>query len=266
MTTISVITRWSDGEARFANRFLYNWECADEIVVVDGGSKDNSKELLLEDPRVKWSEFTEKVKGKRGGWRNPEGKHLNKCIETATGDWIVLAEADMWPSISLGHILRPLLETTEADLVASVFYHISTDKQCYYPSISGQVYTAWRREIGEKKGIRCDDKQDFHPKLKIKPLCNNMVRIPQNFFNRIHMTFDDNDWVERKRKFYKEVHAWPGVDYREKWAQRILPDHMMWYGDHHIMNGDMGKIEQVKLKAMELLNKGFDKKIKYAWK
>jgi len=78
---ISVCSRWLN-DSIYAHEFIANWKyIADEICICDGGSETEDLSATLSEFEqykkqggiFKHSSFTEKVLGKNGGWRNPEG-------------------------------------------------------------------------------------------------------------------------------------------------------------------------------------------------
>jgi len=226
MTFLSVTTRWKN-EQRFATRFLRNWGMADEIIVVDGGSTDNSEAILCSDARVKWYSFTETIPGKVKGSRNPEGKHINECLKRATGEWVAHTEADAWPTIPLQERFIDTLKNTKKDALFTWLYYICPGQREHYPNtMVGPGLTAWRNSIG----LRADNKSLFEPALYVPDDIEKDHRTLSIEFGRVHMTYEDEGLVEQKRKFYREVHGIEQPHPDEIWeVKEPLPENCRWH-------------------------------------
>lgn len=223
---LSVTTRWFN-EERFARRFLANWHIADEIIIADGGSTDNSRAILTADSRVRWFDFLEKVPGRNGGERNPEGRHINFVLSQAKGEWIAHTEADAWPFIGLSAVLRTILLQTEAPAIFSWLYYMGPTCTYHYPRLlQGPGTTAWRRSLN----LGCDPDSLFEPALHIpREIEEAALKLPKELA-RAHMTYESEDWIAYKRKFYKQVHGLDQKHPDETWVDKeALPSWARWY-------------------------------------
>ena len=72
-------------EAAFVKTCLESVAWADEIIVVDSGSADNTVDICRE--------YTSKIL--LTNWPGP-GAQRNRAIEMATGDWVLALDADEW--------------------------------------------------------------------------------------------------------------------------------------------------------------------------
>lgn len=78
-------------EERNLEEFLRTHEFADEIVLVDGGSTDGTRTIAERHPKVRF--LTREWTGFPAQW--------NHAIDHATGDWVLVSEADQRVSDSL---------------------------------------------------------------------------------------------------------------------------------------------------------------------
>jgi glycosyltransferase involved in cell wall biosynthesis len=157
MRFISTVRTYN--EAEHIEKFCQSYsEFADVILVADGGSEDNTKELASKYPKVKIRDYTVKVECKNGIWRNPDGPHIQFLIDWAQeegADWIVHQDCDQRPNKYLKQDIRKMLEETDKDfiLVTQIFLWGSTQ---YFRSMSNQGsgwmqgLWAWRANINMK--------------------------------------------------------------------------------------------------------------------
>lgn len=247
---ISVVSRWVDDyEECFAERFLLNWEkCCDEIIIVNGGKgSDRSKEIMIGHPLVRWVDFNVSVPGINGGERNPEGQHINVCLdECKDADWIVLTEADAWPNIPLQTIFKDLIyyiDNEGYDALFTWLYYLGPKRKdrYHYPELlAGTGMTAWKNSLH----IRADDTSRFEPALDVSS-CKNIYHLDgeswkEAFFYRLHMTYDTEELIQRKNQFYKNVHGldFPHPDIRFD-KKEIIPDSCIWYGETELVTENL---------------------------
>lgn len=193
-------------EEQFLPIFLANHPFASKIVICDGGSDDQSKAIATNDPRVIWTEFTERVPGKHSGWRNPEGAHINATIDVAEAldpDWLYLTEMDAIPSLNLQRALPEVLEATGCSLVSTWLCYVAPGCTEHYPQLmKGPGYTCWRKGLGRATNL--DDPFEGQGALRINSP-DEFIMNPSE--GRIHLTFWTEEWVAKKAKFYEQVHG-----------------------------------------------------------
>lgn len=98
---------------RFCNAYQ---NIADEILVADGGSEDNTMELARGYPKVLVDSFLPQFETKDGGWLNPQGKHVNFLIDWAVereADWIIFDDCDCVPNYKIREDARGVFESIE---------------------------------------------------------------------------------------------------------------------------------------------------------
>lgn len=133
-------------------------EFADEILIADGLSTDDTVAHALKYPKVKVKDYPWKVECANGVLRNPDGPHIQFLIDWAVAegaDWIVHQDCDQRPNKYLKQDIRDILATTNKDLICVMQAFLwGPDK--YFPQLSGKdsgwMYGlwAWRANIGMK--------------------------------------------------------------------------------------------------------------------
>ncbi len=93
----------------------------DEIVIVDTGSTDGTVKIA--------EEYGARVY--HHPWENDFSKHRNQSISYATGDWILIIDADEELDRSSGPLLRRSLETFDPEVI-SIFVRSYMDGGKYY--------------------------------------------------------------------------------------------------------------------------------------
>jgi len=228
---ISVAVR-SLNEKELLSVFIENHQFADEIIVVDGGSTDGSRELVRGAPAISGVpvhlvDFTERVPGRKGGWRNPEGRHVNFALDQCKGEWIWLTEMDAIPSLALQKEVRGVLERGHINAVGSYLYYIAPRKEGegyeHYPElIKGRGLTCWHRSLN----LRADPDKDFEPTIKFEH--------PWYCFSppaaRVHLSWRSEEVLRAKWKFYREVHGLNQEHPDKKWDREPLPEWLEWKG------------------------------------
>lgn len=134
-------------EAKNIERFMRGYDFADQIVVSDGGSTDNSVELLKQYPKVKLLHF-EGGETVGGHFWNTDAPHMNFVIDAAKEldpTWLIFDDMDDVPNAHLRLNARVLLEQSPKPQVNAFrlymwgddrfFPHMNRDFQAGYQSL-----------------------------------------------------------------------------------------------------------------------------------
>lgn len=146
-------------ESKHIEQYCWSYsQFADEILVADGGSEDNTLELASRYPKVKIRDYPVTVTLKDGTLRNPDGPHVQFLVDWATeigGDWIVHQDCDQRPNRYLREDIRDILSTMDKDfLQVTQIFLWGEDK--FFPDLSyqGGIWMqglwAWRLSAGLK--------------------------------------------------------------------------------------------------------------------
>lgn len=136
-------------------RFMKGYDFADTIVVSDGGSTDNSVEILREFPKVHLIHFNQ-GETVNGQFWNTDAPHMNFVLDEAKKldpDWLVFDDMDDIPNFHLRKDARALLEQCDKPQV-NAFRLYMWGNEMYFPHMNrnfNKDYTslwAWKpREI-----------------------------------------------------------------------------------------------------------------------
>jgi glycosyltransferase involved in cell wall biosynthesis len=99
-------------EEKNIERFMRGYDFADTIVVSDGGSTDNSVQILKRYPKVKLLHFTQQETMNGQTW-NPDAPHMNYVLDHAKGlnpDWIIFDDMDDVPNHQLRNDARTIFD------------------------------------------------------------------------------------------------------------------------------------------------------------
>lgn len=112
---IVVAARCRDNEEHI-ERFLHGYSFADAIVISDGGSTDNSINLLKQDKKVILHHFDIREDLGNGYWWNPDAPHMNFVLNKARElepDWLIFDDIDCTPNVWLNRSARYLFEVLD---------------------------------------------------------------------------------------------------------------------------------------------------------
>lgn len=130
---IITVTRCYNEEKNI-ERFLKGYDFSDLIIVSDGGSTDNSIEMLTGRDKVKLLHFPEH-ETINGYYWNPDNSHFNFIINAAkeyNPDWIILDDMDDVPNYLLRENARQILNSCEKAQVNAFRLYMWGDDQ-YFP-------------------------------------------------------------------------------------------------------------------------------------
>jgi len=192
-------------EERNIERFIRCYQdWVDLILVADGGSEDNTKELAGQFKKVKVRDFKERVECENNIWGNPEGKHINFLIDWAEkeeeADWLIRDDCDCFPTKALQADGRRLIETSPHNYI--YFNRLYTYHQThYFPKLNRPGTSLWSWKAGL---LRADD-VDFAAGFSSLREVRKGSRLELSFpYAGLHCFAPDDGEIERKLRFYRD--------------------------------------------------------------
>lgn len=156
---ISVCMIVLDEEACISRALVSIHDCADEIVIVDGGSKDKTREIVATFPKVVLLE---------NPWPNDFSIQRNLAIENAKGEWIFSLDADEYILPYVGNMLRGLTVYNEYDAYKFAYKHFLDGNflNQFDPQYHVRMFRNYCRYIG-----KIHEAPRYY---KFEPICVNM--------------------------------------------------------------------------------------------
>lgn len=195
-------------EEKNVGRFIESYDWVDEVLIVDGGSEDNTVSIVNDYNYAYVRTFHERVEMDNGYWRNPQGKHINTCIDWAIereADWIIFDDCDCFPNALLKEQGRDILLDSPADVIFIVRLYL-WGKDKHFPKLAKPTgewcpsIWAWRADTK----IRASEKDPLIHDLSVreKPDLPQLQLLPP--YCLLHYYCPDEETTERKLKKYRE--------------------------------------------------------------
>ena len=225
---VIVVVRTRD-ESRNIERFCMNYQWADQILVADGGSLDNTVEIAQSMPKTQVKLFNVRKPMENGLWRNPEGAHLNfltRWAESEEADWIILDDCDCFPNHKLKQDARKLLEGTRLDFVYAVRLYLWKGNT-HFPNMArpGEGHDKWEASLWAWRanlGIRFEDTAmayTWEPKTDNPE--ERLDLMPP--YCLLHTSWQDENDLRKKLNFYHKSGQIPDIKYPLDYAGSIEP-------------------------------------------
>lgn len=218
---IIVIVRTRNEEANI-DRFCRSYTWADEILVADGGSTDNTVEIVRSFDNTRLYHYPEKVWSKDGQvWGNPTTKHINFLIDHAKqheADWIIFDDCDCVPNKYLKESGREILRLSrDAVVMVNRIYVYRNDR--YFEGLTKPDGTftpslwAWRNTAN----VYADGVKEWDFGMHIEGSIQKLW--PP--YALLHYFYPSDEAYQSKMEFYK--HEIPEIKDPKEYGGRIIP-------------------------------------------
>lgn len=210
-----IVTTRTLNEEQNIRTFIESNEWADEVLILDGGSDDDTVSIVNDYDYAFVRSFHERIELKKGYWRNPQGKHINACFDWAIergADWMIFDDCDCFPNKTLRENARDVLLDTTADVVrvtrlylwgyTHYFHKMSWNAGDWTPGMWAYRPRANLRAQEEDPlahYIPIKDRDDLSKKNLMPPYC------------LLHRFCPDEETVNRKLKKYREGGQHPAL-------------------------------------------------------
>lgn len=168
-------------EENIANCLDKALEIVDEVIVVDTGSTDKTMEILIDNYGN-----NEKVKIVEYEWEEDFSKARNKSLEYATGDWILVLDADE-RIFADRNVLEDFLTNNKAQAYRIPIYNIF-DKNSF--TVSASIIRLFKNNNPKYKGA-------IHEQLEIDGVLYEGEVLDENICKLYHYGYSSN--VIRKK-------------------------------------------------------------------
>jgi len=194
-------------EEKNIDRFIESYCWADEVLIVDGGSEDSTVSIVNEYDYALVKTFDERIKMQGGYWRNPQGKHINTCIDWAIergADWITFDDCDCIPNKKLKEDAREIMLDTKADAIFVVRLYL-WGKDKHFPRMA-KPRGDWAASIWAFRanlGIRASEEDPLIHDLSIRKMPNLVREDLMPPYCLLHYYCPDEEIVNRKLTKYR---------------------------------------------------------------
>lgn len=171
---------------------------ADEVVLVDGGSTDNTPEVAARFPKVRLVSRT---------FDGNFAKQRNFAINQARGEWVFFIDSDELPGPNLVRILPWLMASRFTSFKVPTYWLVREDPTEYVES-SLHYPDRHLRLFRRDSELRFDESQAIH---EIIPKEKRGALFPLNFAHLLHYSFIWMDRAAREAKVKRYDELRPGV-------------------------------------------------------
>ena len=188
-------------------KFCESYQWADEIVIADGGSTDDTLDIARKFPNTRIYIFPEKVWSRDGQvWGNPIDRHVNFLFDRARehkADWIIFDDCDCVPNKYLKEEGRKLLEECEGDLVlVNRIYIYGTDRFFINMTKPDGSFTpslwAWKGTAP----VHANPVGDWRFEMNLHPEVNRFHNLWPPYA-LLHYFYQSDEYMAKKLEYYR---------------------------------------------------------------
>lgn len=194
-------------EERNIEQFCRCYQWADQIVIADAWSEDNTVSIALRFPNV-WTYKFAPVVYKNDTYRSPHGEHLNYLIDIAEdygADWIIHDDCDCVPTKQLQDHGRHLIENCERDFIYAVRAYMYKDEG--YASKMSRENNQWQPSLWAWRahnGFLFSEDDPFVHTFD-EPEKQNIWKLAPPMA-LLHYPWPDEQTIQRKVDFYTKIY------------------------------------------------------------
>lgn len=214
--------------ARFCEAYA---ESADEILIADGGSTDDTVQIANDQPKTTVLLFDEEMEVGGGHQINPQGRHVNFLIRDAKArgaDWIIFDDCDCVPNDVLRRETRAMIEYAEEQEKLAVFARrvYMWGNTHHFPEMHKADTSLWA--FRADAGVRADEADPLHLTMGWRGLSNlaslHTLALHLEFpACLLHFTWQSEQATQKKLDFYRTSGIQPGARHPRKFAGPIAP-------------------------------------------
>lgn len=181
------------------DRFCQSYRWADEIIIADGGSEDDTVSKARTYSNTYVYHFPDKLASMKGTI-NPRGKHINFLIDRGIehkADYLIFDDCDCVPSLELQRYGRAILETVEDGMVFVNRMFVLGQAEWFPKMTSEQSLWAWKSDVHIKA-----DETSYTISMDIPKVNTLRLEYPMAL---LHYFYPDEETLQRKKAQYVQT-------------------------------------------------------------
>ena len=193
MSTLSVIILTKNEENDIEATIQNAWQCADEVLIVDSGSKDNTVKIALKN-------------GARAvfrAWDNDFAAQRNFALTQTEAEWVLYLDADEHLNDELVKAINKIIAVTSG---AQKQYSLQRKSVAFGTKFShGPLHPDWVQRLFPRKSVTWTGKVHEHPECSLP-----LEKLPGHIE---HYTY--RDWQEWEEKMSRYSTIWAEEAYKK---------------------------------------------------
>lgn len=225
---ISVIVR-TRNEERNIMRFCDSYTWANDVLIADALSNDDTPSLALDYDNVRIRNFAKFTPMENNHWRNPAGEHINFLLDWADelrADWVIFDDCDCVPNPYLISDALDIIKHTKSNAIYVTRLYLWGEDE-HFPELAkpsgdwSPSLWAWRANTGLRFTTN-----------KVNHTHEMMFRFPEEEVLKLmppycllHRPWPDEETLQKKLKFYRESGQHPHIKHpKEVYELEPLPE------------------------------------------